>query len=101
MATPFCSLGTRDTWHELTDGSGFSLEVKQVDNADLASWNVAEGWSPSPSVGGSPGSESILPGDSNGDGVFDSSDLILVFEAAEYEDDIEGNSTFEEGDWGR
>ncbi|MFC1757737.1 FG-GAP-like repeat-containing protein [Planctomycetota bacterium] len=38
-------------------------------------------------------------GDSNGDGIFNSSDLILVFVAAEYEDDIDGNSTFAEGDW--
>ena len=38
-------------------------------------------------------------GDSNGDGIFDSSDLIAVFRAGEYEDDIENNSTFEEGDW--
>ena len=40
-----------------------------------------------------------VPGDSNRDGVFDSSDLVVVFRAAEYEDDIDGNSTFEEGDW--
>ena len=44
---------------------------------------------PSPSV----------PGDSNGDGVFNSSDLLLAFQAGEYEDDIDGNSTVEEGDW--
>jgi hypothetical protein len=40
-----------------------------------------------------------LVGDSNGDGVFNSSDLVVVFQAGEYEDDIAGNSTFEEGDW--
>ena len=39
------------------------------------------------------------PGDSNGDGIFNSSDLVFVFRAAEYEDGIDGNSTFEEGDW--
>ena len=39
------------------------------------------------------------PGDSNRDGVFNSSDLVAVFQAGEYEDDIDGNSTFEEGDW--
>ncbi|MFC1759728.1 FG-GAP-like repeat-containing protein, partial [Planctomycetota bacterium] len=38
-------------------------------------------------------------GDSNGDGVFDSSDLVMVFAANEYEDDVAGNSTFAEGDW--
>ena len=40
-----------------------------------------------------------IPGDSNRDGVFDSSDLVLVFQANEFEDAIAGNSTFEEGDW--
>lgn len=39
------------------------------------------------------------PGDVNGDGIFDSSDLLLVFQAGEYEDGNPGNSTFEEGDW--
>ncbi|MFC1757192.1 CotH kinase family protein [Planctomycetota bacterium] len=38
-------------------------------------------------------------GDSNGDGIFDSSDFVAVFIAGEYEDDVENNSTFEEGDW--
>ena len=40
-----------------------------------------------------------IPGDSNRDGRFNSADLVTVFQAGEYEDDIEGNSTFEEGDW--
>jgi hypothetical protein len=38
-------------------------------------------------------------GDFNSDGIFDTSDLTFVFQAGEYEDDIVGNSTFEEGDW--
>ena len=38
-------------------------------------------------------------GDSNLDGIFDSSDLVNVFQSAEYEDDITGNSTWAEGDW--
>jgi hypothetical protein len=44
---------------------------------------------------------SPLVGDSNRDDVFNSSDLILVFQSGEYEDGIAGNSTFEEGDWNR
>jgi hypothetical protein len=40
-----------------------------------------------------------VPGDANGDGRFDSEDLVAVFQAGEYEDDIPGNSTFAEGDW--
>ena len=38
-------------------------------------------------------------GDSNGDGKFDSSDLVAVFVVGEYEDDVADNSTFEDGDW--
>ncbi len=39
------------------------------------------------------------PGDANRDGRFDSGDLIQVLSAGEYEDNIAGNSTWEEGDW--
>ena len=38
-------------------------------------------------------------GDSNLDGVFDSGDLVAVFTVGEYEDAIDGNSTWEDGDW--
>jgi len=41
----------------------------------------------------------VEPGDSNFDGRFDSADLVTVFQAGEYEDVQNGNSTFEEGDW--
>ena len=40
-------------------------------------------------------------GDVNGDTLFDSSDLVAVFKAGEYEDGIVCNSTYEEGDWNR
>jgi hypothetical protein len=40
-------------------------------------------------------------GDSNHDGLFNSSDLVAVFTAGEYEDGVPGNSTWEEGDWNR
>ena len=40
-----------------------------------------------------------IVGDANGDGLFDSSDLVTVFQAGEYEDGIPNNSTYEEGDW--
>jgi hypothetical protein len=43
--------------------------------------------------------EKRFVGDSNDDGVFNSSDLVIVFTAGEYEDGIPGNSTFEDGDW--
>lgn len=40
-----------------------------------------------------------LVGDANQDGLFNSADLIAIFQAGEYEDAIEDNSTFAEGDW--
>jgi hypothetical protein len=40
-----------------------------------------------------------IPGDSNHDGRFDSTDLVHVFQRGEYEDNIPKNSTFEDGDW--
>ncbi|MCA9216427.1 MAG: hypothetical protein KDB27_25335 [Planctomycetales bacterium] len=38
-------------------------------------------------------------GDSNLDGLFDSSDLVDVFQVGEYEDGVPLNSTWAEGDW--
>lgn len=38
-------------------------------------------------------------GDANLDGRFDTSDLVTVFQAGEYEDDVELNSTWSSGDW--
>jgi hypothetical protein len=38
-------------------------------------------------------------GDANLDGVFDSSDLVLVFQVGQYEDGIPRNSTWSTGDW--
>lgn len=38
-------------------------------------------------------------GDSNFNGIFGTDDLVLVFTAAQYEDDIPGNSTWATGDW--
>lgn len=38
-------------------------------------------------------------GDSNLDGVFDTNDFLIVFQIDEYEDEIDGNSTWWDGDW--
>jgi hypothetical protein len=38
-------------------------------------------------------------GDANVDGIFNSSDLVLIFQGGEYEDTIPGNSSWGEGDW--
>ncbi len=40
-----------------------------------------------------------IPGDSNNNGVFNSDDLLAVFQAGEYDDAIEDNSVWETGDW--
>ena len=90
-----------DSWHEATDGDGFSLEIVNERDANLENWAQQASWQASTILGGTPGqsSNSVVPGDSNGDGIFNNSDLILVFQAGEYEDGIAGNSTFQEGDW--
>jgi hypothetical protein len=88
-----------DNWYRETDGRGHSLEVRDVRMADLRDLNAPEAWRGSFELGGSPGRTSALPGDANRDGRFDPSDFILVLQAGEYEDNIAGNSTFEEGDW--
>lgn len=38
-------------------------------------------------------------GDTNLDGHFNSADLVRVFQAGEYEDQVFANSSWEEGDW--
>jgi hypothetical protein len=90
-----------DEWHPATDGGGLTLEVIDLLAADVAAWRTQENWRASRTTHGTPGtsSESPMPGDSNLDGIVNSSDLVLVFQAGEYEDLIVSNSTFEEGDW--
>jgi hypothetical protein len=91
--------GYSDAWYASTDGNGSSLEVVDPRQSDLNRWKVKEGWRASARPGGTPGVGDTIPGDSNRDGRFDSSDLVTVFQAGEYEDGIAANSTFEEGDW--
>ncbi|MCA9198416.1 MAG: CotH kinase family protein, partial [Planctomycetales bacterium] len=89
-----------DDWHASTDGDGKTLQSIN-ESGELAAWGTASGWRASSVDGGTPGQadEGRIPGDSNGDGIFNSSDLVIVFTAGEYEDAIAGNSVFEEGDW--
>ncbi len=65
----------------LTDAAGFTLEkaftISVTDEVDTVA----------------------LPGDTNRDGIFNSTDLILAFQAGEYEDTIAGNSVWTDGDW--
>ncbi|MCA9216659.1 MAG: lamin tail domain-containing protein, partial [Planctomycetales bacterium] len=88
-----------DAWYPRTDGGGATLEVFSPATQALGDWAAASGWRPSV-IGGTPGAAaSVNPGDVNADGIFDSADLLIVFQAGEYEDGVTGNSTFEEGDW--
>ncbi len=88
-----------DAWHPITDGPGRSLEIINFASPDPNSWAVGTSWQPSAVDGGSPGRSTQMLGDSNGDGIFDSSDLVTVFRAGKYEDSIVDNATFVEGDW--
>lgn len=56
-----------------------------VNETDRANWvhDIAQTWF----------------GDSDLNGIFDSSDLIQVFQAGQYEDNVVGNSTWSTGDW--
>ena len=89
-----------DDWHPTTDGDGPSLEIIHASDTNLANWSQAPSWRPSWVSGGTPGfaGERVL-GDANHDGIFDSKDLVVVFIAGKYNDDVDGNATFEEGDW--
>ena len=98
--------GAQISWFENSDGLGtFSNEKTIVDVFSPTSFVVADldndddndvlfasdqkvGWQ-----------QNRLVADVNDDGVFNSSDLVRVFQSGEYEDAIARNSTFEEGDW--
>ncbi|MCP4192932.1 MAG: hypothetical protein GY768_20145 [Planctomycetaceae bacterium] len=56
-----------------------------ANHADLANWGQATSWQASSLPGGTPGTAetSRLVGDVNGDHQFDSSDLVIVFQAGE------------------
>ncbi len=90
-----------DDWVRVTDGGGPSLELIHPYPNDLSAWGQASSWRASAAPGGTPGTgaSSRIPGDSNGDGQFNTADLVLVLQAGEYEDSIPNNSTYEEGDW--
>ncbi len=97
----FLQLTYDDRWYPDADGGGSSLELLDPAAANFAVWRTQAGWRSSLEYGGTPGTESSprIPGDSNGDGLFNSLDVVMVFQIGEYEDGWNGNSTFAEGDW--
>ncbi|KPK40166.1 MAG: hypothetical protein AMJ65_10865, partial [Phycisphaerae bacterium SG8_4] len=50
-----------DDWYEMTDGTGFSLTIRDPAGADLGLWDVKSGWRPSAAAGGSPGFDDVPP----------------------------------------
>jgi hypothetical protein len=88
-----------DGWYPETDGGGPTLELRNPFEANLAVWASEAGWAASTVFGGSPGSAGFKPGDANRDGVFDSADLVLAFQAGKYENGIPNSATWAEGDW--
>ena len=76
--TPTAAVGGGDLEYDL-DGDGF------VTDADRDVWviDLRKTWF----------------GDADMDGLFSSADFVEVFVIGEYEDDIDGNSTWGEGDW--
>lgn len=77
-----------------THESSFDLTADgQVDAEDLNEWLAIAASANLP-----PGA-TYFAGDANLDGLFDSSDLVQVFQRGEYEDDADGNSEWSTGDW--
>jgi hypothetical protein len=84
-----------DGWPTDADGRGKTLEI--ID--PLGNYKRSANWRASRELGGNPGRPGHLAGDATGDGVFDSTDLLAILTAAEYEDFASGNSNFAEGDF--
>ena len=90
-----------DDWYPATDGEGSTLQIVD-ETADPSSWSLKESWRASSQRNGTPGSPDTnqpIAGDSNRDGIFNSKDLVQIFQIGEFEDDIDGNSIWEDGDW--
>ena len=87
-----------DDWYPQTDGNRHSLERVEP-TGNLADWSSSSGWRASFVPHGTPGRNQYPAGDANQDGVFNLEDLTFVFQAGEFEDGINDNSTWAEGDW--
>ncbi len=83
-------------WPAAPDGGGPSLQAIDP-RIDCAERNC--NWRPSAVPGGTPGQTEYPVGDANLDRVFDSADLVLVFQAGKYENLAPGDATWAEGDW--
>ena len=96
-------------WYENTDGKGsfggrrlISVRANgatSVNAIDLDRDGDADVLSVAAGDGKVTWHENRPLGDANGDGDFDTSDLVQVFAWGQYEDGITGNSGFAQGDW--
>ncbi|MCA9211800.1 MAG: trypsin-like serine protease [Planctomycetales bacterium] len=77
------TLGSQIVWQANTTGTYYLL-VDAVTASDVGAYSV---------------NVSIGYGDANLDGVFNSSDLVKLFQRGEFEDSIQGNSNWQDGDW--
>jgi hypothetical protein len=85
-----------DVWYPQTDERGMSLTLR---NHSQRFASLATDWRPSANALGTPGRAEYVAGDANRDGVFDSSDLVLIFAAGKYEDNEPKNARWDDGDW--
>jgi hypothetical protein len=95
------------SWYENKDGKGTFRNAEGITTAATGAGSVfaadLDGDSDVDVLSASNGRiawyEQRLAGDSNDDGVFNSSDLVRVIQSGEYEDGVPRNTTFDEGDW--
>ena len=87
------SYNDESPWPAWPAGLGASLQVIST-NGDFS---APDNWRASAVVGGTPGASEFQPGDSNLDGVFNSSDLVYVFSQGKYE--TNELASWADGDW--
>ncbi len=87
--------GTATPWPAAPQGFGPTLQIINPQG----DYDSPGNWRASGPDDGTPGRREYTPGDSNLDGIFDSRDLVLVFQAGQYEDAIAENAGWLEGDW--
>lgn len=93
------SFSYSDAWYAATDGLGATLELIDQITAPVVRWDDPAAWRPSVASGGTPGRAPLVPGDANGDSVFNSDDLLVLFQSGLYENSTPDSATFENGDW--
>ena len=88
-----------------SDGTDVGTNVVEVDGTDISNIQVVGDHVFFSAASASLGRElwvldiTRIFGDSTGDGIFNSRDLVQVFQRGEFEDNIDDNSTWEDGDW--